>query len=283
MSILASDERFIRKPAVAFLVEMLLVVVSCHIQGIQKSQPGGQFGKGSRQGDRTCRVNLFYDFCEPPGQYSQASGIRPFGIILPFLCRFIRIVVAGHGGEGRVAVRVIGVVDLVADTPHDNGRMAAVPAYQVRQVLFVPPGEIQVVPLMLWRIHIMSCAPLVFWPLPFVESLIYNKKSHGITQVIKLRHMGIVAHADGVAAHIFQFFQTPFPHGYGYSGAQAARVVVNTDAFYQHVFVIQEKACIRIKTDAADADPAAVSHVLFAAAGFAGNIVCRAEPGFQGI
>ena len=160
---------------------MFLVVVSCHIQGIQKSQPGGQFRKGSRQGDRTCLITFFYDLGKSFGQYSKASGIRPFGVILPFLCRFIRVVIAGHGGKRGVAVRIIGVVDLVADTPHDNGRMAAVPAYQVCQVFSVPPGKIQIVPLMLWRIHIMSCTPLVFRSLPLVEGLVYDKKSHGIT------------------------------------------------------------------------------------------------------
>ena len=95
--------------------------------------------------------------------------------------------------------------------------------------------------------------------------------------------MGIVAHADGVTSHILQLFQTSFPHRNRNGSAQAAGVVVNTNAFYQHIFVIQVKACICIKTDTPDTHPAAVNSVGYSVAGLAGNTVSRADPGFQSI
>ena len=43
--------------------------------------------------------------------------------------------------------------------------------------------------------------------------------------------MGIVAHADCVAAHFFQLDKPACPHLIGHSGAETACVVMQADAF----------------------------------------------------
>ena len=202
MAVFASDKWFAGESAVAFLIEMFLVVISGNIHRVQEAQARRQLRESSSQGDRTGLIIFFHDFGQFLCEHSQASGIRPLGVILPFLRRFIRIIVACHGGERGVAVRVIGVVNLIADTPHDNRGMAAVTAHKCCQILFMPLGKLQIVALVLWGIHIVSGAPFVFGAFPLVKCFIYDKKTHRIAEVIKFRHMGIVAHPYGIASHI---------------------------------------------------------------------------------
>ena len=56
-------------------------------------------------------------------------------------------------------------------------------------------------PKMVHRSTVMPGTPFVFRPFPLVKGLINDEEAKSIAELIKLRHMWIMTHADGVTAH----------------------------------------------------------------------------------
>lgn len=59
--------------------------------------------------------------------------------------------------------------------------------------------------------------------------------------------MRVMAHADCIASHTFQLFETANPYFAGNSSSQGSGVMVNTDPFEFERLPVQEKAVIRIE------------------------------------
>ncbi|MCI9228311.1 MAG: AAA family ATPase [Dorea sp.] len=100
-------------------------------------------------------------------------------IIEPLSLRLVGIIIPGHGLKHGVAVRVIGVINLISNTPENNAGMVSVPSYHGPQVLLMPLWKVLKISLMPGRIDIMPYRPFVFRIFPFIKSLIHHEKSHG--------------------------------------------------------------------------------------------------------
>ena len=157
-----------------------------------------------------------------------------------------------------MAVGIVGIIDLVSDAPEDDGRMVSVAKHHGGQILFMPLREVLKVALVSGRINVVARGPLVLGVFPFVKGLVHHQEAQSVAQVIQLRHMRVVAGADGVAAHFLQGKQTPFPYLAGHSRAETARVVVDAYALQLHAASVQEEALVRIETEGTDADGALV-------------------------
>ncbi len=153
-----------------------------------------------------------------------------------------------------MAVGIVGVVDLIADTPQDHAWVVAVAQDHICEITLVPHGKISVISLVLRGINIVSLPPLIFGSLPLIKRLIHHEKAKDITQRVQFGHMRIVAHADRVAAHFFELYEPAAPYLVGDSGAKAAGVVMQTDALEEIGFPVEEKASVGVKAEASDAD-----------------------------
>ena len=192
-------------------------------------------------------------------QHGEALGVGAGGIVHALRLRLVGVVVAGnaaagHGHETRVAVGIVGVVDLVADAPEDHARVIAVAQDHVCEIALVPRGKGSVVALIFGRIYIVSLPPLVFGTFPLVKRLVYHEEAEDIAQRVQLGRVRIVAHADRVASHLLEFCEPAPPHLAGDSGTETARVVVQADALEQIGLPVEEKASVRMKAEASDAD-----------------------------
>ena len=252
MTIFAAQERQSREAAVILFIQMLLIVVSDHVQRIKIVQSGGKLRECGCQSDGTGAVVTPHDsgkmFCYG-GQPFHVWLVR---IVLPFCSRLVGVVVSRHFREQRMAVGIVGIIDFISDAPEDDGRMIAVSEDHGRQILFMPLGKILKIALMLRRIYVVSGGPFVFGVFPFVKGFVHHQKAQSVAQVIQLRHMRIVAGADGVAAHFLQRKKAPFPDLCRHGCAQAAAVVMDAYALQLHAAAVQEEAPVRIKTEGTD-------------------------------
>ena len=74
-----------------------------------------------------------------------------------------------------MTVRIVGIINLVADTPHYDTRMIAVSANQIDKVALMPDREVYIISLVLGWIDVMSGTPFVFRPFPLVKGLINDE------------------------------------------------------------------------------------------------------------
>ena len=151
-----------------------------------------------------------------------------------------------------MAVGIIGIINFISDTPHDNRRMIPIPQDHGGEILLVPFREILKISLMPGRIYIVARRPFIFRIFPLIKCFIHNQKAHFIAKLIKLRHVRVMAGTDRITAHFLQCRQASFPDLPGHGGSQAASVMMYADPFYFSVFPIQEKAFVCIETEGAD-------------------------------
>jgi len=99
-----------------------------------------------------------------------------------------------------VGVRIVGVVDFVADTPHEDGGVITVAEDHVAQVTFPPFFKKCRGSLESGGSHIPAFNPLLLWEFPFVEGFVKDQESLFIAQVVKEGGLGIVTGTDGIAS-----------------------------------------------------------------------------------
>ncbi len=160
-----------------------------------------------------------------------------------------------------MAVGVVGIVYLIADAPQDDAGVVPVPAHHGPQVGIMPGGEGLEIALVDGRIDIVPGGPFVLGVLPFVKGLVHHKEAHPVAQVVELRHVGVVAAADGVAAALPQGLQTPLPDLRLHGRPQGASVMVDADALQLGLRAVQEKAFVWMELYPADAHPGLVRQV----------------------
>ena len=222
-----------------------------------------------------CDVDGPYLFRQHGGEVFQTFRVRTVRIVAALFLRFVGVIVSGHCLEPGMTVGIIGIINFVSDTPQNDAWMVPVSENHRVEVFAVMLGEILVITLMHGWVHIVSGAPLVFRRLPLVEGLVHDEKAHGVTEIVQLRHMGIVTHTDRVAAHTLQLFQAPDPDFPGYRRSQRSCVVMYADALELQRPAVQEKAMIRIEEERADSHGKRVGEARFA--------VRVPQPGAEGI
>ncbi len=261
VAVLAAQKGLLRKPAVVLGVQMLFVIVAHHVKPAEQPGLGGQLGKCRRQRHGAGIVLLPDDLLQLIRYGHQPHGVGLAWVILPLRRRFVGIVVACHRREGGVAVGVVGIVYLIADAPQDDAGVVPVPAHHGPQIGLVPDGEGLEIAFVDGRVDIVPGRPFVLGVLPFVKGLVHHKEAHPVAQVVELRHMGVVAAADGVAAALPQGLQTPLPDLRLHGRPQCAAVMVDADALQLGLHTVQEKASVRIERDSPDAHPGLVRQI----------------------
>ena len=212
VAVLASQKGFAGKASVILLIQMLLIIVAHHIQRVKETDLRGQLRKRRRQCYRAALVLLSHNPCQMCRNHRKPLHVGLVRIIEPLSLRLVGIIIPGHGLKHGVAVRVIGVINLISNTPENNAGMVSVPSYHGPQVLLMPLWKVLKISLMPGRIDIMPYRPFVFRIFPFIKSLIHHEKSHGVTEGIKLRHMGIVTAPDGIASALLQLHKPVLPY-----------------------------------------------------------------------
>ena len=147
----------------------------------------------------------------------------------------------GLGGVVALLGVPVGVVDLIADAPHDEAGVVPIPAYPAGHILLEPLGE--EAGIVIGRLAAQ----------PHVKGLVDH---HNAQLVRQLHHGGgghVVRGAQGVHAHVLHDFQLP-PGGGAVEGrAQAAQVVMQAHAVEHQTPVIQEQSLIRENLHRAEA------------------------------
>src|SRR6266702_2445475 len=99
--------------------------------------------------------------------------------------------------------------------------MVAIALNKISHVTFEPFVKV---------IAVTMGADLALGHLPFVEGLVHHQKPHAVAEVQEFRRMGIVAGANGIAAHLAQNLQPPLPNPFGHGSANTTSIVVKANA-----------------------------------------------------
>lgn len=161
----------------------------------------------------------------------------------------------GKGGAGHLARRVelvneVGqslenlpspfgllLADLVAHALEHDGRVVPVASNHGTQILLPVPLEMGV----------ESAAP-------FVEGLIDDQKPQAVAHIEQLRSGRVMGHANGVAAHGLEDFETAFRGAIDERRAESAQVVMDTDTVHLHRLAVDQKSAVAVPFDRADAE-----------------------------
>ncbi|MNQ86892.1 hypothetical protein D3C85_1020970 [compost metagenome] len=89
------------------------------------------------------------------------------------------------------------IINFVANAPHDNGRMVAIPANPGGHILFRP--FIKEARIVMFR----------FWTFPDVENFTHDKKTHFIGNIVKNAGGRVVRYTDCIDAHVTEYLKLP--------------------------------------------------------------------------
>ena len=131
--------------------------------------------------------------------------------------------------------------------------MTTVAAYHIGHIAVYPFLEIGVCALILRRTGIPALHPFALGKFPLVAGLVHHKQTHLVAQVIDLRSMGIVAHADGIDADGLQFQQTTAPYLGRHGSTEHTGIVVNADALNLHPLTVEGKTLVGREIESAQA------------------------------
>ena len=112
-------------------------MVVCVKKTLSLAEPSRESG---RRGDGAGGILLLDLVRQHGGQDGQTLHVRLSGIVHALRRGLVRVVVARHGGEAGMAVGIVRIIDLVADAPHQNAGVIAIPAHQCFQIVLVPCG-----------------------------------------------------------------------------------------------------------------------------------------------
>ena len=107
-------------------VQMFFIIVTDNIEMIDVAQICREFREGNSGGNRARRVSLFCDRGELFRNYGKAFHIWAVSAKASLFLRLVCVVVSSHGQKALVVVRVIWVVDLIADGKENDTWMVAV-------------------------------------------------------------------------------------------------------------------------------------------------------------
>ena len=93
-----------------------------------------------------------------------------------------------------------------------------------------------------------------FLDFPFIKRLIHDQKPHSIAQVKKLRSRRVMCSANGIAAHVFEQLQTPFPCLLGNGSPKTTCIVVQAHAIHLYVLSVQRKPLVLIVFNRTDTE-----------------------------
>ena len=85
----------------------------------------------------------------------------------------------------------------------------------------------------------MTCRPFILGIFPLIECFIHHHKANLIAEIIKLRHMRIMAASDSVAARLFKELETSSPDLFFHGSSKATSVMMNADTFEFHALSIK--------------------------------------------
>ena len=130
------------------------------------------------------------------------------------------------------AVRVDGVVYLVADAPHYNARVIAVALYPAAYVAL--------------RIFNIETVVVVFGLslFPHIKGFAVNEKSHLVAELHKLSCRHIVRCTDSIHAHLLHHTELTCKRCGIHSGAESAKVVVHADTVHFDHPAVKDKSSV---------------------------------------
>ena len=160
------------------------------------------------------------------------------------------------GGVARIGV--VGIVDLVADGPHDNRRMIAVAQDHVLNVAVGPLVKIGMVAGGAEARAVPVVHPFPFAVGPFVERLVHDEKAELVAKVEEFGGGRIVAAPNGVGAGLLENSQAAFPDLTRDGRAESAGVFVEADALELHGLAVEPEAGVGVELDGADAEGSAI-------------------------
>src|ERR1019366_7378688 len=146
--------------------------------------------------------------------------------------------------QGLGALGVGLVADFVAGAPQYDARVIAVAMDEVLDVALVPLVEI---------VGVAIGADLALADLPLVERLVHHQEAHAVAEVHEFGGVGIVAGADGVAAHLAQDFEAALPDALRDGGADASGLMVQADAVELDAFAVEQESLVGVEDGFADA------------------------------
>ena len=127
--------------------------------------------------------------------------------------------------------------DFVAHTPHEDGRVIAVPHYHI--------GEIPLVPLVEETgIVVFSLASA-----PHVERLVHHYESHPVAQIKELGSRRVVGGADTVASHFLEYLKLPPDSPRVYGRPETSKIMVHAYTVDFHMFTVKEEAFVRVEAE----------------------------------
>ena len=89
---------------------------------------------------------------------------------------------------------------------------------------------------------------------PAVEHLVHDQEAHAVGQLQQLGRRRVMAHADGVGAHVAQDFQLALGRADIEGSAERAQVMMIVDATQGNRRAIDDDALVRIEPHVADAE-----------------------------
>ena len=160
-----------------FCVQIFFVIVTRNVDGVDQAKICGKLRERSCKRHRMRGVHGTDDSTQTVCHGCQTLGIGAQGIVQTLGFWLVGVVIACHDVKAWMAVRVVGIINLVADAPKDNARMIAVAPYQICEVALMPHREICIIAFMSWGIDIVSLPPFIFGPLPLIKCFINHQKS----------------------------------------------------------------------------------------------------------
>ena len=100
-----------------------------------------------------------------------------------------------------MGVGVVGIVDLVADAPHEYRRMVAVAAHHVGDIAVNPLFKEVVGAVKSGSAFVPALDPLALGKFPLVRSFVHNEKTYSVTHIVECRCLWIVGAAYGIHAY----------------------------------------------------------------------------------
>ncbi len=177
VAVFAAQKRLVGILYMMRCIQIFFVIVTRNVDGIKKAKICRKLWKCSRERHRVRGVHGPHEITQMFCHGCQTLGIGAQGIVEMLGFWLVGVVVACHFVKAWMAVRVIRVVNLVADTPQNDTRMIAVAPYHIGEIALMPDRKVRVVTFMPWGIDIVPLPPFVFGTFPLVKRLVNHKKA----------------------------------------------------------------------------------------------------------
>src|SRR5688572_898023 len=103
-----------------------------------------------------------------------------------------------------MGVRIIRIINLVTNAPHNDRGMIFTALDHIRQVPLCPVFKMFTVAFPPGRTHVPACYPFILTFFPFIKSFILYQETEFITELIHIILVWVVTHPDGIATYFFE-------------------------------------------------------------------------------